>query len=194
LYGQLHLFGTKTQLEKLSKLGDPLTKANQIIDWEIFHKPIKDTIRKDPSKGERPLYDVILMYKTVMLQQWYGLSDMQVKYQINDLLSFMRFLGLEIGDKVPDGNTLWDFKEALKTNQVDRKLFDTFNMLLEEKGAIVTHKGSIVDATFVTVPKRHTTKNDDEHLKKDTPCKRPKTRRHSQKNAYIGASYKKPWI
>jgi len=173
--GQLHLFGTKTQLEKLSKLGDPLTKANQLIDWEIFRKPIEDAIRKDPSKGGRPPYDVILMYKTVMLQQWYGLSDMQVEYQINDRLSFMRFLGLEIGDKVPDGNTLWDFKEALKTNNVDRKLFDTFNKILEEKG-IITHKGSIVDATFVTVPKRHTTKNDDTHLKKgealeDLPAK-----------------------
>jgi len=60
--GQLHLFGTKTQIEKLSKLGDPLTKANQLIDWEIFRKPIEDAIRKDPSKGGRPPYDVILMY------------------------------------------------------------------------------------------------------------------------------------
>jgi hypothetical protein len=70
-----------------------------------------------------------------------------------------------IGDKVPDGNTIWDFKEALKTNKVDKKLFDTFNKLLEEKG-IITHKCSIIDATFTTVPKRHTTKNDDAHLKK----------------------------
>jgi len=163
--GQLHLFGAKTQLEILTKLGDPLTKANQLIDWEIFRKPIEDAIRKDLTKGGRPPYDVILMYKTVMLQQWYGLADMQVKYQINDRLSFMRFLDLEIGDKVPDGNTIWDFKEALKTNNLDKTLFDTFNKLLEEKG-IITHKGSIVDATFVTVPKRHTTKNDDEHLKK----------------------------
>jgi IS5 family transposase len=115
------------------------------------------------------------MYKTIMPQQWYGLADIQTQYQINDRLSFMHFLGLEIGDKVPDGNTIWDFKEALKTNQVDRKLFDTFNKLLEEKG-IITHKGSIVDTTFTTVPKRHTTKNDDEHLKKgedleDLPAK-----------------------
>jgi IS5 family transposase len=89
---------------------------------------------------------------------------MQAQYQINDRLSFMRFLDLEIGDKVLDGNTIWDFKEALKENQVGKKLFDTFNTLLEEQG-IITHKGSI-DATFATVPKRHTTKKDDEHLKK----------------------------
>ncbi|MDR0374043.1 MAG: hypothetical protein LBI79_10975 [Nitrososphaerota archaeon] len=66
--------------------------------------------------------------------------------------------GLRNGDKIPDGNTIWDFKEALKTSQLVRqKLFNTFNALLEEK-SIITHKCSIVDATFVTVPARHTTK------------------------------------
>ncbi|MDR2203415.1 MAG: transposase [Nitrososphaerota archaeon] len=59
---------------------------------------------------------------------------MNAQYQINDRLSFMRFLNLEVGDKVPDGNTIWDFKEALKTTGVGQKLFDTFSILLEEKG------------------------------------------------------------
>jgi IS5 family transposase len=116
------------------------------------------------SRGGRPPFDAVMMYKITMLQQWYGLSDMSAEYHINDSLSYMRFLGLEIGDKVPDGNTIWDFKEALKVTGTDRKLFDLFNATLEEKG-IITHKGSIIDATFVTVPKRHTTKKDNEHLK-----------------------------
>jgi len=101
------------------------------------------------------------MFKITMLQQWYGLSNMAVEYHINDSLSYMRFLGLKIGDKVPDGNTIWDFKEAMKENEVDRKLFDLFNEKLEAQG-VITYKGSIVDASFVTVPKRHTTKKDDE--------------------------------
>ncbi len=58
--GQLHLFGAKTQLEILSNLGDPLTKANQLIDWEIFRDPIEETMRKDMTKGGRPPYDAIL--------------------------------------------------------------------------------------------------------------------------------------
>jgi len=89
----------------------------------------------------------------------------------------MRFLGLKIGDKVPNGNTIWNFKEALKENEVDRKLFDLFNKKLEAQG-IVTHNGSIVDASFVTVPKCHTTKKDDEsffsfkdHVKCDSNSK-----------------------
>jgi len=163
---QIHLNGAETQLERLSKLGDPLEKINKKINWEIFRNPIEDAIRKDMSKGGRPPFDAILMYKITMLQQWYGLADMAAEYHINDSLSYMRFLGLEIGDKVPDGNTIWDFKEALKEKEVDRKLFDLFNEMLEEQG-IITHKGSIIDATFVTVPKRHTTKTDNEHLKSD---------------------------
>jgi len=104
-----------------------------------------------------------------MLQQWYNLSDANTEYQINDRLSFQRFLGLECGDRVPDRNTIWDFKQALADTQVDRELFDLFNTTLEEKG-IITHNGSIVDATFVTVDKRHTTKRDDKALKEgDTP-------------------------
>ena len=52
--GQLHLFGAQTQLEILSKLCDPLIKANQLIDWEIFRDPIEDAIRKDMTKSGRP--------------------------------------------------------------------------------------------------------------------------------------------
>lgn len=162
--GQMYFNGAEMQLERLSNLGDPLIKINKVIKWEMFRKPIERALRKDMSKGGRPPYDAVLMYKITMLQQWYGLSDMAAEYHINDSLSYMRFLGIEVGQKVPDGNTIWDFKEALKENEVDRKLFDLFNKMLEEQG-IITHKGSIIDATFVTVPKRHTTKTDNEHLK-----------------------------
>jgi len=172
---QKHLFGPEAQLEKVTKLGDPLVKMDALIDWEMFRNPIEAAIRKDMSKGGRPPYDAILMFKITMLQQWYGLSDMALEYQINDRVSFCRFLGLEFGDKVPDGNTIWDFKEALRKNDVDRKLFDLLGEKLEEQG-IITHKGSIIDASFVTVPKRHTTKEDDKRLKdgeglQDLPAK-----------------------
>jgi IS5 family transposase len=172
---QLKLYGMETQLGRLTRLGDPLEKINKLIDWEMFREQIEAAIRKDMSKGGRPPYDVIVMYKITMLQQWYGLSNEGAEYQIVDRYSFMRFLGLSAGDSIPDGNTIWDFKEALKAKGVDRKLFDLFNMMLEDKG-IITHKGTIIDATFVTVPKRHTTKRDDEHLKageklEDLPAK-----------------------
>ena len=88
---QIHLNGTEIQLAKLTKLGDPLLKINKTINWEIFRKPIKKAIRKDMTKGGRPSFDDILMFKITILQQWYGLSDMATEYHINDSLSYMRF-------------------------------------------------------------------------------------------------------
>ena len=162
---QLLLFGVETQLKKLTKMGDQLIAMKEKINWEMFREKIEKAIRKaDYSKGGRPPWDVILMFKIVMLQQWYNLADENTEYQINDRLSFQRFLGIECGAKVPDCNTIWDFKQALADAEIERELFDLFNELLEEKG-IITHSGSIVDATFVTTDKRHTTKKDDKSLK-----------------------------
>jgi IS5 family transposase len=164
------LFGVETQLEKLAKMNDPLLSMKEKIDWEVFRETIEKAIRKpDYNKGGRPAWDAVLMFKIVILQQWYNLADGNTEYQINDRLSFQRFLGIECGEKVPDCNTIWDFKQALADKQVDRELFDLFNRILEEKG-VITHNGSIIDATFVTVDKRHTTKKDDEALKEwETP-------------------------
>jgi len=164
---QKRLFGVETQLEKLTKMGDQLLVMRDEIDWEMFRSAIEKAIRKSNyAKGGRPPWDVVLMYKIVILQQWYNLADENTEYQINDRLTFQRFLGIECGDKVPDKNTIWDFKQALVDANIDRKLFELFNETLKQKG-IITHEGSIIDASFVTVNKRHTTKKDDESLKED---------------------------
>ena len=163
--GQIQIFGVETQLNKLTKMGDQLIAMKEMINWEMFRAPIEKAIRKaDYSQGGRPPWDVVLMYKIVMLQQWYNLADENTEYQINDRLSFQRFLDIECGERVPDGNTIWDFKQALADTGIDRELFDLFNKYLSERG-IITRKGSIIDASFVTVDKRHTTKKDDKSLK-----------------------------
>jgi len=119
---QMLLFGVETQLKKLTKMGDQLEAMKEKIDWELFREKIEKAIRKaDYSKGGRPPWDVVLMFKIVMLQQWYNLSDESTEYQINDRLSFQRFLGIECGAKVPDCNTIWDFKQALSDTQIDRE-------------------------------------------------------------------------
>jgi IS5 family transposase len=152
--GQLFLYGTDIQLDRLAKLGDPLIKINEIIDWEIFRPPLETELRKpDYSKGGRPPTDVILMFKIVMLMSWYNLSYRQAEYQINNRLDFMRFLGVEVGMKLPDENTIWDFKEAMKTTGVYDRLFALFNLHLIDTGYKL-ESGSMVDASFVEVPKR----------------------------------------
>jgi hypothetical protein len=162
---QINLFAYENQRRKLDMLGDSLVKMKSVINWEMFRVVLEKHLRLfDYSKGGRPPWDVVLMFKIIMLQQWYNLSDEAVEYQIVDRASFQRFLGLEPGARVPDKNTIWDFKEAISKVGIERKLFDLFNKELED-GGIITKKGSIIDASFVETPKRHTTKKDDEALK-----------------------------
>ncbi len=77
-----------------------------------FRKPLAKALkRSDGAKGGRPPFDAVLMFKVLVLQALYGLSDDQAEFHIQDRLSFMRFLGLGLGDKVPDAKTIWLFQE-----------------------------------------------------------------------------------
>lgn len=161
---QLQMFGADTQLIRLSKMGDPLEKINAIINWEVFRPILQKRVRKeDYSKGGRPPFDVILMFKMAMLQDFHNTSDESTEYLVNDRLSFQRFLGMELGEKSPDANTLWTFKEQLGAEGM-RELFDIFAELLETSG-IITHKGSIVDASFVDVPKQRNSREENKTIK-----------------------------
>ena len=83
------LFEKAACLDKLTRLGDPLERLDKVIPWEMF----RPTLSAAPnctvsSKGSRPPYNVILMFKILILQRLYGLSDNQTEYQINDRMSF----------------------------------------------------------------------------------------------------------
>jgi len=128
------LFDEDIRLIKLTEQGDPLIKLKSIVPWEIFRKDIKKVFDKEPQgPGGCPRYDVIMMFKILILQRYYNLSDEKMEFQILDRLSFMRFLDLNIRDKVPDCNTIWIFKEALTKFGVYEKLFDKFSKELEKK-------------------------------------------------------------
>lgn len=103
---QLGFFDMENRLGRLSEMGDALERINPIIDWEIFRPIIEHALQEARGKakgpGGRPAFDCILMFKILFLQRLYHLSDDQTEYQINDRLSFMRFLGLWLGDKVVD--------------------------------------------------------------------------------------------
>jgi hypothetical protein len=91
-----------------------LEQITKIVSWEAF-RPVLDRSlnRSAQEKGGRPPYDAVLMFRVLVLQALYNLSDEQTEYQILDRLSFMRFLGLELHDKVPDARTIWLFLEQL---------------------------------------------------------------------------------
>ncbi len=88
-------FDLSNRLETLSEQGDPLEKLNEAIDWKIFNRLLERAFRKKrKSRAGRKAFPRLLMFKVLVLQSLYNLSDAQTEYQIKDRLSFMRFLGL----------------------------------------------------------------------------------------------------
>lgn len=159
-------FDEYNQLEKLSKLKDPLEKLNNTIDFELFRETLNMIYQKTDRKskaGAKP-YDYVLMFKVIILQRLYNLSDEQMEFQLNDRLTFKRFIGLDFSHKVPDTNTIWTFKEKLKDNDNERKLFDYFFKQLEKQKLIVS-EGKMVDASFHEVPRQRNTREENKTLK-----------------------------
>ena len=110
-----------------------------------------------------------MMFKILILQRYYNLSDEQTEFQIKDRLSFMQFLGLQIGDAVPDQKTIWLFKEQLKEKKLSKKLFELFTHTLINNG-VIAREGSIVDASFVNVPRQRNTREENDEIKQgNTP-------------------------
>jgi len=107
--GKKGLFDEQFTIERLSEIGNPLEKISNVINFECFRSTIEAKLlntEKKNNAGAKP-FDVILMFKIMILQRYYGLGDSQVEYQIIDRLSFKKFLGLESGDKVPDESASW---------------------------------------------------------------------------------------
>jgi IS5 family transposase len=104
------------------------------------------------------------MFKILILQRYYNLSDDQTEYQILDRLSFMRFLNLSVTDDVPDSKTIWLFRESITEAGIIEKLFDQFRKLLQEKG-LIGHEGKIIDASFVEVPRQRNSREENKVLK-----------------------------
>ena len=98
------------------------------------------------------------------MQALYNLSDDQAEYQLRDRFSFMRFLGLGLEDAVPDAKTLWLYREALAKAGAVEELFDLFDGFLKDKGYLA-RGGQIIDATIVSVPKQHNSREDNETIK-----------------------------
>lgn len=162
---QIGIFDKENRLEKLSQLGDSLVRLNDVIQWELFRPILTQALRKESrGPGGRPAYDCILMFKILVLQRIYNLSDDQTEFQINDRITFMRFLGLHLEDRIPDAKTIWLFRDTLTKTGVIRKLFDTFTRQLDN-AHIITHTGSIVDATFVDAPRQRNTREENACIK-----------------------------
>ena len=163
---QPSFFDEADRFEALNRLQDPLVELKRYIDFELFRPQLSAVFEREKlsAAGRKP-YDVVLMFKILILQRLYKLSDAQAEFQINDRRSFMRFLGLHLGSTVPDFSTVWRFREALTAGQAIKPLFDRFTLTLEQQG-VITKVGTIVDASFVEVPRQRNSRAENEQIKR----------------------------
>lgn len=162
---QLGFFDLTTRYEALSQQGDPLEQLAQVIPWEGFRPALAKVLRRSKRKqGGRPPFDAVLMFKILVLQALYNLSDDQTEYQIRDRLSFMRFLGLDLAQRIPDAKTIWLFRETLAQAQVVESLFVQFETYLAEHG-LQPRGGQLIDASLVPVPKQRNSRDENATIK-----------------------------
>jgi len=159
-------FDTDLTLAKLSGLGNPLEQLGRVVDFEMFRPLLEEKLLnrdKKSNAGCKP-YDVVLMFKILLLKRFYHLGDDQAEYQINDRVSFKEFLGLSSGDRVPDARTIWLFQENVVKTHLEEALFGLFNRHLDGLG-LFFNEGKIVDASFVEVPRQRNTREENEKIK-----------------------------
>ncbi|WP_373833633.1 IS5 family transposase [Bacteroides heparinolyticus] len=130
---------------------DFLNQIDTLIDW----RPIRTLINKKYTKRQNavgaPAYDAILLFKMLLLQTWYHLSDCALEERINDSITFSRFLGLKLEDVSPDHSTISRFRSALTDAGLMDKLLDMFNKQLS-RHHISVKEGVLVDASIVETP------------------------------------------
>jgi IS5 family transposase len=168
------LFDEIDRLKELTELGDPLFVLDKKIDWEIFRDTLKIIqIDRDSNKksnaGRKP-FDVVMMFKVLILQRLYNLSDSQTEFQIKDRRSFERFVSCNNSSMwVPDEKTIWSYREQFKKHGLSKKLFNRFNEQLQRSN-LIAKSGQIVDASFVEVPRQRNTRDENAKIKN---CKIP---------------------
>jgi IS5 family transposase len=147
--GQPGFFEVDERLREISAKGEELERLNAGVDFELFRTALERAVpRSDRSKGGRPAFDHVLMFKTLILQ---------ANHKIRDRLSFMRFLGLGLADTVTDANKIQTFHEALKRAKIAGQpaievVFARFDAALSAAG-FVAMSGQIIDASILAAPK-----------------------------------------
>ena len=179
MHGQPGFFDVDERLKRLSDLGDQLLAFAAAVDFEVFRPELKAALAySDGAQGGRPPFDQVMMFKVMVIQAANNLSDERTEFLINDRLSFMRFLGLGLQDRVPDARTIWLFREKLTTAGAIKTLFNRFDAILRQSGYIAM-SGQIVDASLIAAPRQRNTEEEKKAIKegrvpdewKDKPAK-----------------------
>ncbi|MDX3910701.1 MAG: IS5 family transposase [Sphingobium sp.] len=162
---QAGLFGLSDQLKRLSDCGDPLETMGRVVDFEVFRPALEEALAYgDGTRGGRPPYDPLAMFKVLILAAQNTVSDARMEFLIRDRLSWLRFLGFDLGASTPDENTIRLFREKLTRADALDALFAAFDRQLRERGYLPMG-GQIIDATLVAAPKQRNTAAEKEAIK-----------------------------
>ena len=166
--GQMGFFDLANRYGGLDAKNDPLLKIDAVLGWEDFRADLEAVWRKPTaarkSRAGRKPWDAVVMFKAIILCALYNLSDDQVEYQIRDRLSFMRFLGLGLEDRVPDAKTVWLYREQLARAGAIEGLFAAFDGYLKDQGYLAMG-GQIIDASIVAAPKQRNSREENARIK-----------------------------
>jgi transposase, IS5 family len=135
------------------------------VDFEIFRPELSAALAYSAgSQGGRPPFDPAMMFKILIIQTINNLSDERTEFLINDRIFYMRFLGLELSDRVPDARTIWLFREKLTKAGAIGPLFERFDATLRRSGYIAM-SGQIVDASLIAAPRQRNTEDEKQAIK-----------------------------
>ena len=122
-----------------------LDTISKCIDWAAVQKLLDPIYSGSEGAASYPLPCYV---RIMLLQQWYGLSDREAELSVEDSLSFRRFCGIPLEEKVPDHTRIWAFRQELAKHGLDKRLFEEINRQIEARGLLVK-KGTLIDATII---------------------------------------------
>jgi IS5 family transposase len=135
---------------------DVLGEISALIDWSAFERLL--AVIPVAAKGEQS-FPALMMFKVMLLQRWYGLSDPGMEAALFDRISFLRFAGLSLEDATPDHSTIWRFRERLSKDGLIERLFAELERQLGARGLLIK-QGTLIDASMVTSAARRPRKEE----------------------------------
>ena len=163
--GQRGFWDEQQRVAKLQEKKPVLKRLSDSIPWEIFQPLLDQGYSQDrKSNAGRKRIDPLILFKMLVLQQLFNLSDDELEFQVNDRRSFEEFVGLGVMNNIPDATTVALFRERLRKAGVIEELFEMFEAYLRPQG-LQARGGQIIDATLVLVPKQRNTRDENKEIK-----------------------------
>ena len=163
--GQVGFWDDQQRVAKLHEKKPVLKRLSDSIPWESF-RPLLDKgyAQERKSNAGRKRIDPLILFKMLVLQQLFNLSDQELEFQVNDRRTFEHFVGSGVMSSIPDATTVAFFRDRLLKAGVIEELFEMFESYLRSQG-LQARGGQIIDATLIPVPKQRNTREENEEIK-----------------------------